>query len=456
MAITIRLPKLEKIINESFIPIFHNKDRFLLLWGGRGSSKSNFAAKKKIYECLTFPYFRDILIRDTYNSIKDSQYQTIKDIIYEWGLQSLFRFTTHPLEIHCVNGNSFLARGCDDVDKIKSIKDPTGAWYEEGNMIKQDDFLTITTSIRTSKAKFLQEIFSFNPECDGEPEDFWIYKMFFDGKESLGKSFKSELTIEHDNKTLKTPYTVHHSTYHDNKWIGQEFIAFLEQMREADPYYYDVYCLGLWGQRKITNPFATQYDPVKHEKVVLYDYQMPVYVSLDFNLSPMAATYWHMWEDEHGEHVHCFDEDTIDNANVLKWCDVFKQKYPNSIPMLKITGDAMGKQGNITERDNASNYELIRRTLGLRSSQIELSGNPTHQNSRSDTNFVLFHHKDFKINPSACPNTCRDMKSVECDAFNSIIKKNRKDLSQRADHIDTVRYFINTFMRTWIKHKQRV
>lgn len=456
MATTIRLPSLEKIINEAFIPLWYNQDRFLLLWGGRGSSKSNFAAKKKIYECLTFPYFRDILIRDTYNSIKDSQYQTIKDIIYEWGLQSLFRFTTHPLEIHCVNGNSFLARGCDDVDKIKSIKDPTGAWYEEGNMIKQEDFLTITTSIRTSKAKFLQEIFSFNPECETEPEEFWIYKMFFAGKEDLGKSFRSELTIEHDKKLLTTPYTVHHSTYKDNKWIGDEFIAFLEQMKNTDPYYYDVYCLGLWGQRKVTNPFAAQYDPAKHEAIVLYDKNKTVYVSLDFNLVPMAATYWHIWEDENGHHCHCFDEETIDQANVLKWCDVYKSKYPEAIPMMKLTGDAMGKQKNITERDNSSNYELIRRELRIRESQIELHGNPTHSNSRTDVNNVLFNHPDFKINPVACPNTCRDMKTVECDAYNSIIKKNRKDLSQRADHIDTVRYLINTFMRVWIKRNQRI
>lgn len=455
MATTIKLPSLEKIINNSFIPIFYNQDRFLLLWGGRGSSKSNFAAKKKIYECLTFPYFRDILIRDTYNSIKDSQYQTIKDIIYEWNLQSLFKFTTHPLEIHCTNGNSFLARGCDDVDKIKSIKDPTGAWYEEGNMISQQDFLTITTSIRTSKAKFLQEIFSFNPECDGDPEEFWIYKMFFKGKEGLGKSFRSELTIEYDKKLLITAYTVHHSTYHDNKWIGMEFIAFLEQMRMADPYYYEVYCLGLWGKRNITNPFAFQYNPDKHEGRVFQDPTQMLYVSIDFNLVPMAATYWNIYEDADGQHAYCFDEDTIEQANILKWCEVFKSKYQRWIPNMKLTGDAMGKNKNITEKDNASNYELIRRELRLSQSQIELAGNPTHSNSRTDVNYVLYHHPDFKINPIACPNTSRDMRSVECDAYGSILKKNRKEINQRADHIDTVRYFINTFMRNWIKRHQR-
>lgn len=451
-----QLPPLNKIINDAFIPVFHNSDRFLLLWGGRGSSKSNFAAKKKIYECLTFPYFRDILIRDTYNSVKDSQYQTIKDIIYEWGLQDMFKFTTVPLEIHCVNGNSFLARGCDDVDRIKSIKDPTGAWYEEGNMIRKEDFLTITTSIRTSKAPYLQEIFSFNPEHnEGELKDFWIYEMFFKDKPDV-KMFRSTISIKMpDNTVLETPYTAHHSTYHDNRWITNGFIAFLEQLKLSDPYYYDVYCLGIWGQKKSINPFAFQYSKDKHEAPVQRQQGRQIFVSMDFNISPMAVTYWHIWEDTKGHHAHCFDEETIENANVHKWCDLMKLKYPEALPLCKITGDAMGKERNMAERDNASNYELIRRSLNLRNTQIELHGNPTHENSRSEVNYVLFYHPDFKINPVSCPNTSRDMQSVECDAHGGIIKKKRSDINQRADHLDTVRYCINSFMRDWIRRHQK-
>src|SRR5688500_14449015 len=95
----------EDIINKAFVPLVDNRDRYLIMYGGRGSSKSDFAAKKLIYRCITEKYFRYVLIRNQYNVIKDSSYQTIKDIVHDLGLQDLFEFKLQPLEICCVNGN---------------------------------------------------------------------------------------------------------------------------------------------------------------------------------------------------------------------------------------------------------------------------------------------------------------------------------------------------------------
>ncbi len=110
----------------------------------------------------------------------------------------------------------------------------------------------------------------------------------------------------------------------------------------------------------------------------------------------------------------------------------------------------MGNRGEISQRDNASLYIQLQRGLGLASAQLKVPGNPTHENSRADCNFFLHNFPDFKVNPDACPNLARDMRVVQCDAFGSIIKKNRKDISQLADHIDCLRYFINTFLKEWI------
>ena len=41
------------------------------------------------------------------------------------------------------------------------------------------------------------------------------------------------------------------------------------------------------------------------------------------------------------------------------------------------------------------------------------------------------------------------------DSFNSIIKKNRKDVNQRADFGDNFRYMVNTFMFDWIKRHSK-
>ncbi len=85
-----------------------------------------------------------------------------------------------------------------------------------------------------------------------------------------------------------------------------------------------------------------------------------------------------------------------------------------------------------------------------------LPANPTHVNSRADTNYILFNFPDYKINPITCPNTCSDMQTVQCDAFGSIIKKNRNDLTQRADFIDCERYGINTFLKKWIESHMKI
>jgi hypothetical protein len=85
-----------------------------------------------------------------------------------------------------------------------------------------------------------------------------------------------------------------------------------------------------------------------------------------------------------------------------------------------------------------------------------LPHNPTHDNSRADVNYALCHFPDFKINPKTCPNLCRDMRNVQCDAFGEILKKDRKDLNQRADFFDTERYGINTFLRKWIDTHSKI
>ena len=239
-------PEWKYLVNEPFIPLIDNTDRYLILYGGRGSSKSAFITDRCIFQCLSHTYFRAVLVRNTYATIKDSQYQSLVDRICELGLQSLFEFKLQPLEITCKNGNKFLARGCDDTTKLKSIKDPSLVWYEE-DIPSESDFITITTSIRTGKADLLQEVFTINPEVEGDFQENWFWKKFFLGHSE--KSFSDKFIEKVDGNDVELKYTVHHSTYHDNRWITDGFIVFLLNLKKQDPYYYTIYCLGEWGNR---------------------------------------------------------------------------------------------------------------------------------------------------------------------------------------------------------------
>jgi hypothetical protein len=112
----------------------------------------------------------------------------------------------------------------------------------------------------------------------------------------------------------------------------------------------------------------------------------------------------------------------------------------------------MGNRGDISQRDNASLYlQLVRLLNGVRVNQLYTPPNPTHENSRADCNYFLYHFPDFKVSPTNCKGMVRDFTNMQVDSFNSIIKKNRKDANQRADFGDNFRYMVNTFMFDWIK-----
>lgn len=354
------LPPWHKTINQSFIPLIDNTDRYLICWGGRGSSKSIFAAKKLIYRCLNDPYFRYILYRRTYNTIKDSQFQTIKDIVYDWGLQDLFVFNTSPLEIRCLNGNKFICRGGDEPKKLKSIKDPTGVWYEE-EIPDEGDFITITTSIRTTKAKYLQEIFTINPEVEGDFQDHWFWNRYF--KDKNDGSFRDKTDIDlGDGKIYTMMYTSHHSTYLDNKWIPDSFIAQLLQLKKENPYYYTIYALGKWGNKTTGGNFWKFFDRANHTGIAKYDESRSIHLSFDFNVNPyMTCTVWQI----NDKAVCLIDEICLSSPKntTEATCKEFISRYHNHGSGVFIYGDPSGKREDTRSEKGHNDFVIISRAL---------------------------------------------------------------------------------------------
>lgn len=249
-------------------------------------------------------------------------------------------------------------------------------------------------------------------------------------------------------------YKLLHYTTYDNPLIKKEDIENLiasmsqtEVRQEID---------GEFVEYQGENPFAHQWKDDKHTSdLPAYDPRKQLIISVDFNLNPFAVTFSHIWTDAEGYHDHQFDEAEISNGSIPAMADLIKLKYKNSLPNCILTGDAMGNRGEISQRDNATLYLQLKRELGLRDSQILVSSNPTHENSRADTNYYLYHCPDFKIHKTNCPNTIRDFQGVQCDAFGGILKRDRKNVHQRADYLDSIRYKIHNCCYKWIEHHQR-
>lgn len=228
------------LFNEVYMPILKDQSRYIILYGGRDSAKSYFAAQMVLLKTLAARNSRIILLRKYFRDIMDSQYQTILDIISDYKLSSYFKLTRSPLEINCIlNGNKILTRGLDKPENTKSIRDPTGIWYEEADEIGYDEFINSSLSLRTSKKTMLQEILTFNPS----KEQSWINNYFFPEKQEYERSDGYFNYVD----SPRNDTTILHTTYRDNRFCSADRSALLESLQYKDMNYYKVYALGLWG-----------------------------------------------------------------------------------------------------------------------------------------------------------------------------------------------------------------
>ena len=211
----------KKVFNDKYLPYLDNEDRYLLFYGGGSSGKSFFIVQRYVKKLMQ-QKMNLLVVRQTGNTNRDSTFALFKQVISQWNVSSLFDIT--DLRIKCHNGNEVIFRGLDDTEKIKSTTfengELTDIWVEEATECFEEDINQLKVRLRGGKSK-KQMVLSFNPVN----VNHWIKRHFIDSKLA----------------------TVCHSTYKDNKFLTKEDKEALESFKNTDPYYYNVYCLGLWG-----------------------------------------------------------------------------------------------------------------------------------------------------------------------------------------------------------------
>ena len=429
-----KLKPFSQIVCAPFAGLLKNRRRIILLWGGRGSGKSIAAIRLMIYRCLLEPYFKCILVRKVYADVKDSMFEAIKDEVSVLGLDAYFIFTQNPLEIRCTNGNKFIARGLDKPSKLKSIKEPSCVWYEEGDQITEDDFITVTTSVRGQRARFLQEIFSFNPEAHtAKYEDFWIYKKFFQGQ--ANKTFDD--VIEVMDPVTKEPivltYSSIWSTYHDNPYLPKEFVAVLETLKKDNPYYYKVYALGLWGNKDVGNPFYKGFS-LDNVQPVNYVDSIPLHISFDENVNPYLTLTIHQCRDYGDGRVKIWQIDEIcleHPKNTLRdTCTEFARRYSTHTEGVFIYGDRTSNKQDVKLEKGQNFFTLVYDYLSsFRPSMRIPSVNP---NVRSRGEFIndIFSGRDKDVEiviGENCVNSIDDYLNLSEAADGTKFKQKIKD-----------------------------
>jgi len=216
------------------------------------------------------------------------------------------------------------------------------------------------------------------------------------------------------------------------------------QLEKLPPYDRQRLLDGDWDAvQSIDNPFLFAFDATKHVRSdVEYNPNLPIIVSIDFNINPFCATFSQQFRKE----ITFYDEVAIPNGDLQKMADAIRARVPDGkMGLIKITGDAMGKRGEIAVRSNHSNYTQLATLLNLSYSNFYLPANPTHINSRTDCNAALT-----RLNVSIsnrCTGLIADCQTVAVDNQGQIIKSNRDKSEQRSDFLDCFRYTINTFAK---------
>ena len=219
----IDLSQLDKITNECYYPLFNNRNRYLVIYGGAGSGKSVFVAQKLLVRVMGARKHRILVARKVAKTIRESCFSLLRDMISDWGMSKLFSVNKTDMTITCTNGNQIIFAGLDDVEKLKSIAGITGIWIEEASEVSQDDFEQLDLRLRGNTESYKQVILTFNPIS----AQHWIKKLFVDD----GKP---------DSHIVKT-------TYLDNRFIDDEYRQVIEQMQYTNPRYYQIYGKGEWG-----------------------------------------------------------------------------------------------------------------------------------------------------------------------------------------------------------------
>lgn len=250
----------EKEVNPHFEDfLFEWATKFQFLVGGYGSSKSYHVALKIILKLMSEKRTA-LVVREVYDTHRDSTYSLLEEIVNDLGLDEKIKCVVSPMQIRFPNGSKIIFKGMDKPAKLKSINNVSVIWIEECSEVKYAGFKELIGRLRHPTLK-LHMILSTNPVG----EENWTFKHFF--KDEQNKRLVLEDEELYEKKTVIVGDTYyHHSTADDNLFLPESYIAQLEELKEYDPDLYRVARKGRFGVNGVK--VLPQFEVQPHDEVM--------------------------------------------------------------------------------------------------------------------------------------------------------------------------------------------
>lgn len=217
--------------------------RINVFYGGAGSGKSKFIVQKMFYKLLNDKR-KCLIVRKVGSTIRESIFAEFKALISDLGLYNECNINKTDMTIDLPNGSTFIFKGLDDSEKIKSIQGIDDIVIEEATELIEGDFTQLNLRLR-SKRDNQQIHIMFNPVSKVN----WVYKLFFKNK------YKGALIVK--------------TTYKDNKYLPKSYIESIENLKETNFPMWEIYANGKFAsldKRIFTNWEVLHFD-VKDIKI---------------------------------------------------------------------------------------------------------------------------------------------------------------------------------------------
>ncbi|MEF2293129.1 PBSX family phage terminase large subunit [Virgibacillus dokdonensis] len=381
---------IEKEVNPHFESFLFNwKQKFQFLVGGYGSSKSYHVALKIILKLLQEKRTA-LIVREVYDTHRDSTFSLVEEIIIDLGLAHKIKCISSPMQIRFPNGSKIIFKGMDKPEKLKSINNVSLIWIEECSEVKYEGFKELIGRLRHPTLK-LYMILSTNPVDEGN----WTYSHFF-----IKNKGQDDQVIFLDDEELYKKRTVvvddtyyHHSVADDNLFLPESYVQELEKTKVYDLDLYRVARKGRYGVagKKVLPQFETKpHDQVMKEINAIYK---PLYRNgMDFG-----------FEDSHNALLRM----AIDDKNKILY--IYWEYYSRHKDDPEIADDL---QEFVETKERIKGDSAEPKTIYyLKKRGINISGAYKPKGSRLQNTKKI---KRFKriVCSDQCPNTIRELKNL--------------------------------------------
>ena len=324
---------LPELVGGGYGEFWRFRGRYRVCKGSRASKKSKTSALWFIVNLMKHPAANLLVVRATYNTLRNSCFTELKWAIARLGVQPYWQINLSPLEMtYLPTGQKIYFRGLDDPLKVTSITVDVGVlcwlWIEEAYEIdSEESFDTLDESIRgqVPDGLFKQITLTFNPWN----EHHWLKKRFFD---------------THDSDILAKT-----TNYLCNEFLDAADLRVFERMKRDNPRRYQVAGLGNWGMVD-----GLVYEKFREAEFELSDLPGTAcsFFGLDFGYTNDPTAFWAGMVDEKSKKIWVFDE-------------MYERGMSNERIAERIT--EMGYAKEVITADSAEPKSIDRlRTLGLR------------------------------------------------------------------------------------------